>query len=247
MRPLSILKRLYFSLVKGDEFSRYLIAEKVSSLIYPLYKFSEYGRIFLLDKAFIEQYTSISGKENYHSLDRKYTLQQLLKLTYNISGDTAECGAYKGASSYLICQSICSLKKKHHIFDSFQGLSEPLLSDGAYWKKGDLTTNEEKIRHNLSEFNFISYHIGWIPETFGNKEIENKEFSFVHVDVDLYQPTYDSLFFFYNKLSTGGIILCDDYGFIQCPGAKEAVDTFFQDKPEEVIALPTGQAFIIKL
>lgn len=247
MKPFSVLKRIYFALIKGDEFSRYLLAEKATSLIYPLYKFSDYGRIFLLDHVFIQQYENLIGKNNYHSLDRKYTLDQLIKLTSSVLGDTAECGAYEGASSCLICKSILRLNKTHHIFDSFQGLSEPSIKDGTYWKEGDLSSGESKIKHNLSEFDFVSYHIGWIPDTFQNKEIESKKFSFVHIDVDLYQPTYDSLQFFYEKLTTGGIFLCDDYGFIHCPGAKKAMDTFFSDKPEDIIALPTGQAFIIKL
>ncbi len=247
MKPLSVLKRIYLALTKGDEFSRYLLAEKITSLIYPLYKFSDYGRIFLLDTTFIQQYEKLAGKENYHSLDRKYTLDQLMKITTRISGDTAECGAYEGASSYFMCQRIVGLNKTHHVFDSFQGLSEPSTNDGSYWKKGDLHSVENKIKHNLSEFDFVSYHIGWIPDTFHNKDIESSNFSFVHIDVDLHQPTYDSLEFFYKRTTQGGIILCDDYGSIYCPGAKEAMDTFFSDKPEEIVALSTGQAFVIKL
>ena len=41
-------------------------------------------------------------------------------------------------------------------------------------------------------------------------------------------------------------MICDDYGFVTCPGAKKAMDEFFEDKAEPVIMLTTGQAFIIK-
>lgn len=71
-------------------------------------------------------------------------------------------------------------------------------------------------------------------------------FCFVHIDVDLYQPTYDSLAFFYERTSSGGIILCDDYGFITCPGAKAAMDSFFLNKLERIVCLPTGQGFVVK-
>jgi hypothetical protein len=66
------------------------------------------------------------------------------------------------------------------------------------------------------------------------------------LDVDLYQPTLDSLTFFYEKMTQGGIILCDDYGFTTCPGAKKAMDSFLSDKPEEVVSLPTGQGFVVR-
>ena len=47
-------------------------------------------------------------------------------------------------------------------------------------------------------------------------------------------------------MNPGGIILCDDYGFLTCPGAKTAMDAFFADKPEEIVNLPTGQGLVIK-
>ena len=72
------------------------------------------------------------------------------------------------------------------------------------------------------------------------------KFCFVHLDVDLYQPTLDSLTFFYEKMIQGGIILCDDYGFTTCPGAKKAMDSFFSDTHEEVVSLPTGQGFVVR-
>ena len=41
--------------------------------------------------------------------------------------------------------------------------------------------------------------------------------------------------------------LYDDYGDWSTPGAREAVDQFFSNKPESVLALMTGQAVVTKL
>jgi hypothetical protein len=41
-------------------------------------------------------------------------------------------------------------------------------------------------------------------------------------------------------------MIFDDYGFPACHGEKVAVDEFFADKAESPIALPTGQAIILK-
>jgi len=235
---------MYKALIKGDDWSKFLIAEKISAIIYPRYKFSEFGRIFLQDEDFIRYYESFIGTENYHSLDRKYTLDQLMRLAVSLEGDTAECGAYQGASSFLICRRIAGLEKKHHIFDSFEGLSMPMPEDGSYWSQGNLACSESVIRKNLKEFDFVVYHKGWIPTKF--QEVSAVRFCFVHLDVDLYQPTWDSLDFFYEKMTPGGIILCDDYGFITCPGARKAMDSFFSDKPEEIISLPTGQGLVMR-
>ena len=53
-----------------------------------------------------------------------------------------------------------------------------------------------------------------------------RKYSFVHIDVDLYQPTLDSHEYFFERLHKGGIIVCDDYGYSQFPGASLAVDKF---------------------
>ncbi|MBT3504632.1 MAG: methyltransferase [Piscirickettsiaceae bacterium] len=242
MKLLTALKYMYKSFVQNDEYSRFVLSEKLVKIIYPGYKFSEYGRSFLKDKKFAEFYEKYEG-ENVHSYDRKYLLSQLVKLTDHLDGDVAECGVFEGASSYLMFERIEHKQKKMHLFDSFEGLSAPNDTDGGYWAEGDLSASERTVRENLPDSGKILYYKGWIPEKF--YLVDNVKFSFVHLDVDLYQPTYDSLAFFYARMEAGGIIVCDDYGFDSCPGAKKALDEFFLDK-EEIIKVPTGQAFVIK-
>ena len=52
-------------------------------------------------------------------------------------------------------------------------------------------------------------------------EIKDEKFSFIHIDVDLFEPTFESLKFFYPRLKKGGIIVCDDYNFTDFPGQKK--------------------------
>jgi O-methyltransferase len=47
-------------------------------------------------------------------------------------------------------------------------------------------------------------------------------------------------------MNEGGVILCDDYGFSDCPGAMRAMDEFFRDKQESIFHIPTGQSMVIK-
>jgi hypothetical protein len=123
-------------------------------------------------------------------------------------------------------------------------LAEPLPVDGSYWQKGSLTTVEQALRDTLVGFENYQVYKGWIPERF--LEVADLTFRFVHIDVDLFEPTRDSLEFFYPRLASGGILLLDDHGFSTCPGATKAADEFFADKPEQLSLLPTGQAFTIK-
>ena len=83
----------------------------------------------------------------------------------------------------------------------------------------------------MKPFEFVRILNGWIPRRF--KEISEQKFSFVHIDVDMFQPTLDSLKFFFPRLEKNGIIICDDYNFSSFPGAKKAWDEYFKDKNNE--------------
>ncbi|MBI2931242.1 MAG: class I SAM-dependent methyltransferase [Planctomycetes bacterium] len=242
MNPWRALRRLWLAL-RGDDTSRFRAAEVLTRLAYPRYRFSEYGRICLDDPAFAREYVRLTEPDD-RSFDRKYLLDQLLQLVPPLEGDTAECGAYRGASSWFICRRLQGSGKVHHIFDSFEGLSEPGPLDGTHWKRGSLAGPEDVVRATLRSFPDVVYHKGWIPERFS--EVSDRKFCFVHLDVDLHQPTLDSAAFFYPRVVPGGLILCDDYGFTTCPGARKALDEFFADKPEPVLSLPTGQGLVFK-
>ena len=102
----------------------------------------------------------------------------------------------------------------------------------------------DQVQNNLRDMaTHIIYHKGWIPEGF-DKNAQDV-FSFVHIDVDLHQPTLNSLAYFYPRMSRHGVILCDDYGFETCPGARKAFDDFFKSTGDAVLHLPTGQGMVI--
>ncbi len=86
-------------------------------------------------------------------------------------------------------------------------------------------------------------HPGWIPERFA--DVGDQSFAFVHVDVDLYEPTRNSLEFFWPRLAPGGILSCDDYGLTQFPGARQAVDPW-RDQAAFFFELPLGGCFLVK-
>ena len=73
--------------------------------------------------------------------------------------------------------------------------------------------NEAFVRNLLKKFNFVNIYKGWIPDVFNLTN--NQIYQFVHIDVDLYKPTLDSLNYFFPKLIDGGIIVIDDYNLSQ--------------------------------
>ncbi len=197
------------------------------------------------------EYKKVINAGDYAFNDKKFMIYQLAKGVANMEGDTAECGVFKGHGSWLILNAEGQKNNHHHIFDSFEGVSEPmkgvdnLSSPDAYqWKKHDMAYPLEKVQEKLKQFPQVKYYKGWIPDRF--EDVKDCRFKFVHVDVDLYQPTLDSFQFFYERMNPGGVILCDDYACPGTPGALKSVDDFLKDKPENVVSTVPGSGFIIK-
>jgi len=176
--------------------------------------------------------------------DRCYMLYQLANQTKTLNGDVAEVGVYTGGTAKLF--SNIFKEKQIHLFDTFNGMPEtcPIRDTHKYGDFKD--TSLEQVKQYLIEFSNVKFYSGIFPDTAVDELLE-KQFSFVHIDADIYKSVLDSCYFFYGRLVPGAIMVFDDYGFESCPGAKLAVDEFFTNKNEQIIYLTTGQCFIIKL
>jgi O-methyltransferase len=167
--------------------------------------------------------------------DRFRRLLQELERALPLTGRVAECGCFRGLSSFLICSRLRQRDRGfdgtgYEIYDSFCGLSAPQAADTATAAVDPIVANSmqagmfafplEEVQRALAAFPAISYGPGWIPEAFPSDE---RSYRFVHVDVDLYQPTKASLEHFWPRLVAGGVMVCDDYNW---GGAKSAVDEF---------------------
>lgn len=227
--------------------TRHKLLKRLANAIYPAFSLPDFGRQVDSDRALYNIIERFYGDDMPNiTVDRRYGLRELAKLAIDIEGDFAECGSYNGVTAWLMADVMRASPhpKELHLFDSFEGLSVPGEQDGSYWQKGDLTFPLEKVKENLSAFDNVRYHPGWIPDAF--PEVQDLRFAFVHIDVDLFEPTRDALRFFWDRLTIGGLIVSDDYGLISCPGATKAFDDFFANKPEPIVNLASGGAFIMK-
>ncbi|MGI9482256.1 MAG: TylF/MycF/NovP-related O-methyltransferase [Hyphomicrobiales bacterium] len=188
-----------------------------------------------------------------YPVDRCFILFRLAQSLRDVEGDIIECGSRYGRSTRFILDGFgMDSAKKLHVFDSFEGLSEPgqediVLDEGgeALWSKHDLAVGVDEFKKNIAGLaDKVVVHKGWIPERF--HEVEDKTFCLAHIDVDLYQPTLDTLKFVYDRMPPRGVIICDDYGSFSCPGARRAFDEFFSTRPENVIELSSIQALVVK-
>jgi len=181
--------------------------------------------------------------------ERCYVLHQLVKQCAHLPGDFAECGVYKGGTAMLAARTLHDAgasDRPLHLFDTFQGMPEQAGRDAGGHAPGDFgDTSLTAVQSRLTEFPNVRFHPGLIPTTLS--AAEDRSFAFVYLDLDLYDSTLQAARFFYPRMVPGAALICDDYGFPRYKdAAKKAIDEYFADKPEPVIALKTGQCLVIK-
>jgi O-methyltransferase len=166
-------------------------------------------------------YTAISS-------DRLENIVKYVKQTNGLEGDVAEFGVFEGGSLDVIAKNVIPSKNIYGI-DSFEGLPEPHKThDLLTWNicKGGMKADFETTKLALAKYTNLKLIKGFFHEAI--KELpKNIKFSFVHIDVDLYQSVKDACEYFYPKLVKNGIIISDDYEYEDTPGAKIALHEYF--------------------
>jgi O-methyltransferase len=175
-----------------------------------------------------------------------HCLYQFAREALRRPGQVGEFGVYRGGSAYVLSK-LCAAAapdRTLHLFDTFEGLPDQDPSRDLH-RRGDFQdTSLQAVQAFLVGCDNVTYHPGLFSQTL--PQVTDLSFCFTHIDADLYPSILECCEFIYPRTSPGGVMLIDDYGFLSCPGAKQAVDEFFADKPDRPIALPTGQCVVIK-
>ena len=179
--------------------------------------------------------------------NRLFVLWQAVRNTHPAEGDIAEVGSYRGGSARFLAVAAAQVgwSPVLHVMDTFAGhpASADFSRDGVHAPGLFSDTDVEQVTAYLSDLHTVKVHQGNFEDTC--KGIADRQFSLVHVDVDIYSSTASALGFFWPRLSRGGTIVVDDYGFTTCPGLKTAVDEFLRDQPAAAgWYMHTGQMII---
>lgn len=176
----------------------------------------------------------------------------------NVSGSVVECGVGKGRS--LLYFSFLSQREKKGRkvwgFDSFEGFPEPDEKDKSSrnpkkgeWSGVDVYYIKKLLRNSGVQKDFIENNIRLIKGFFDKSltEYDKKPIALLHIDVDLYQSYIDVLEQLFPFVSEGGIVLFDEYGEDNWPGAKKAVDEFFAKTAYKILQdKDSGKHYVIK-
>lgn len=198
------------------------------------------------DDGEFRQAFSIAAPRTLVSRDRCYVLYTLLRQAFSVEGDIWECGVYRGGTAAMLADVIAKHApwKRLYLFDTFAGMPET-NAERDWHVAGDFSdTSIDSVREYVGNANICIFRRGLIPWTFAG--LRDNRIALAHVDVDIYKSVVDSMEFIWPRLSAGGAVIFDDYGFPTCPGARAAVDDFFRGRECFPLVLGTGQAIAFK-
>lgn len=192
------------------------------------------------------RYYDIAAPRTLVSADRCHVLYTLLRQAIHVPGDIWECGVYQGGTAAMLAAMLADKcrSKRLVLFDTFEGMPETDARDDRH-RKGDFAdTSVEAVAAYVGHADLCVIRKGFIPDTFAG--LEAAQIALAHIDVDIYRSIMDCLDFIWPRLSFGGFVVFDDYGFSSCPGARISVDEFFRGQACVPLCLPTGQALVFK-
>lgn len=148
----------------------------------------------------------------------------------------------------LDCLRACKAPKSMWLLDTFSGYANiDSQKDGQHVKPNQCQGDTRKQVAALLANDTIPVNLieGIIPGTL--KEVKADTLCFAHIDVNLYEATLAATEFCLERLSSGGMMVFDDYSWPATYGARQAIDEACRKRHLNVICLPEStQAFLIK-
>lgn len=175
-------------------------------------------------------------------------------LKHDIPGAFVESGVWMGGSSMAAASTLVKhgvTDREMYLFDTFEGIPAPGEHDGLvgdwrsveeWWEtenaKPDsapfLDAPVETVRANMAltgyDLNRVHLVPGLVQETLPVSAPE--QIAFLRLDTDWYESTKVELELLFPRLSVGGVLIIDDYGYTK--GARKAVDEYLRDYPHPV-------------
>lgn len=167
----------------------------------------------------------------------------------DLDGDFVECGVNLGGYSRAVASYVRldELDKKLWLLDTFDGLVQDQITaeEAAHGvKRGQYVECFERATHNFQGVENVRFIRGRIPDTLS--QVASEAICYLSIDMNCVAPEIAAAEFFWERLSSGAVIVLDDYGWARHAEQRKAFDAFAMERAVPLLALPTGQGIIIK-
>jgi len=273
--PVSALDRALDTLsdhARDEEVAARIFDAVLSTAVAPLHHSLFWGdRLLSLDKsaafrkdprfaAAMRGVSSDTGATQYASPDgiswRLNTLVWAARGALHVPGDFVECGVYKGDMSWVITElvDLAGAQRSFYLYDTFEGFSPKYSSEDdfplapQFFHSADRGYNVPQLYRSVcerfSDKSYVKVIKGVVPDILS--EMAPDRIAFMHMDMNSAAPEVGALELLFGRVSPGGVVIFDDYGWFLHKKQKDAEDRFMAEQGQEILELPTGQGLLIK-
>ncbi len=204
-----------------------------------------YGRNlgFLDDNRFMQAFRQHAITDVEKALIWRYHIQcWAATRAMNVAGDLVECACYKGISARILADyvDLNASEKSFYLYDLFE--------------HNDAMPHHEMPEHSIDLFEQVNARFtgfqnvivtkGAVPQIL--HEVAPEKIAYLHLDLNNTEAELGALDFFWDRITPGGSVVFDDYGWRAYRSQKLAEDTFLSAHGYQVLELPTGQGLLIK-
>jgi O-methyltransferase len=198
---------------------------------------------WLSDQDFQRCYKQIT---NHTLVDiyRCYELWLLAKQLKDAPGSFLEVGVWRGGTGALLAAA--GAGKTTYLADTFKGVVKAGENDTAYNGGEHADTSKTTVLSLLKEMHLSNAILleGVFPDETSDRL--QGPLALLHCDVDVYSSAKDVVAWAAPRLSVGGMMVFDDYGFSGCEGVTRFVNEFSLNKDFHFIHNLNGHAIFIK-
>lgn len=212
--------------------------------------------LFDLEPEFLQIYDACRA-ETMTSIERMYALYQATchVLERGVPGDLVECGVWRGGSAMLMASTLLargSSDRAIWLYDTFDGMPAPgdldiqamsgrrardildereRTADDPFWGVAPRAVVERNLRRTRYPMDRVRFVEGNVLTTVPAEAPGT--IAILRLDTDWYASTKHELEHLYPRLSPGGVLIVDDYGYWQ--GARQATDEYFRGVPRPLL------------
>ena len=206
---------------------------------------------FAYDPNFAAAFAAYADKEagDDQKIWRLHTYCWAGRQALAVPGDFVECGVYQGFYTAVLAQylSFGEIDKAFYLYDTFAGLPEGWSSDQERDMVNPFYDWDGTYDAVVERFNsYPNIHVirGVIPDVL--HEQAPQRIAFLHLDLNAAQAEIAAIDMLYDRVSSGGIILLDDFGRFEHRHLCAEHIKWWGERGYAILELPTGQGLIVK-
>jgi len=231
-----LLRNSGFSVAKGVAMPfvrREAVSSGAHAMAYPISTYAPWQA----DEEFQRVYRAVK-RHTLVDVWRCYELWSLLGELREIPGGVLEVGVWRGGTGAIMASRVALLEIDTPVFlcDTWEGVVKTAAVDTYYRDGKHDDTSREMVETLLRRLGLD--HVELLQGIFPDDTADQI--------ADLYQSAKDVFAWTWPRLSAGGVVVFDDYGFPACPGVRQFVDEQRGHDDRLVLHNLNGHGIIIK-